>query len=88
MRGMQGLDPAVEHLGEAGVILRRRVTRRPCSASSRAVPPLESDLDVERREHAAQLDDAFLVVNADERPAHSLLHYGGPCLTPRWPSAR
>jgi hypothetical protein len=42
--GVQGLDAAVQHLGELPVTSATSVTGRPFSASSLAVPPVDSSL--------------------------------------------
>ena len=75
---MQCLDPAVEHLGRAGVVRDPRDRDALLAEQSRG-PTTRDDLHVERFQHLAELDDSFLVVDADQSPADSiLLHHGLP----------
>jgi hypothetical protein len=62
--GVQGLDAAVQHLGKP-VCSATSVTGRPASASSLAVPPVDSSL---RRGRAGlgEFDDAGLVGDREE----------------------
>ena len=59
MLGVQGLDAAVQHLGNC-VTSATSVTGRPLSASSLAVPPVESSR-CPARQFLGEFDDAGLV---------------------------
>ena len=51
-------------------------TGRPASASARAVPPVEIELDAELGEPARELDDPGLVGDRQQRPGHLHLVLG------------
>ena len=64
---VQGLDPAVEALGEPGEVLDLASPGRRHSAMRAAVLPGGDELDARRVQAAGELDEPGLVVDADQR---------------------
>ena len=76
---VQGLDPAVEHLGKAGQ--RRDVAhRQPGRAQRRRGAAGRDELDAARRQRCRELDEAGLVGDRDQRAGdrHEIVGHGAP----------